>query len=127
MPRRDPLQVLARLRGLERDAARRALAEADSTRAAAAARRDAAIAALSAEAGAAPGDYAAWLPAATQALGRAEAETRRADAGAEAARKELVAARADAEAVEALLLARRVARRRARLAADQALLDDLRR
>ncbi|WP_270936447.1 hypothetical protein, partial [Falsiroseomonas oryzae] len=56
---------------------------------------------------------------------QAEAGLHRATAEAEVARDALVAARADAEAIESLIHARRIARRRARLAAEQALLDDL--
>lgn len=125
MPRRDPLAVLARLRGLERDRARRALADAAATRDAALAAAEAVQQALAAEACGTVADYAAWLPAARQARARAEDGLRRAEAGMAVARDALAEARAAAEAVETLLSARRAADRRARLAAEQALLDDL--
>ena len=86
-----------------------------------------ASAALEREADAPGADYAAWLPAAQRARQRAEEGMRRAEVGAELARRVLVAARADAEAVERLLEARRLERRAARLAAEQIALDDIRR
>jgi hypothetical protein len=52
---------------------------------------------------------------------------RRAEAGAEVARQALVSARAEAEAVERLIQARRAARRTERLAAEQVALGDIRR
>jgi hypothetical protein len=126
--RRDPLDVLARLRGMERDAAQRALADAQAARRVAEATERRVQAALQAEAEAAsPVDYAAWLPAARCARLGADAALRRAEAESEAARRALVSARAAAESVATLLASRRHAARRARLAAQQAMLDDLRR
>jgi hypothetical protein len=127
MPRRDPIKVLALVRGIARDIARRDMATAltalDSTTAAARAKAEA----LEREASSHGGDYAAWLPAAQRARQRAEEGMRRAEAGAEMARQALVSARADAEAVERLLQARRAARRTERLAAEQVALGDIRR
>lgn len=125
MPRRDPLAVLVRVRGLARDAARRDMADAEARLRGARRAADDADAALMAEAGAPGADYAAWLPAAQRSRLRAVEGVRRAEAGAEAARAALVTARAEAEAVERLLAARRHAARVARRAAEQALLDDL--
>ncbi len=126
MPRRDPLEVLAKLRGLARDTARRGLAEAQRGLAAAELADRQVAEALVREAVAAPAEYAAWLPAAALARDRAASALRQAGAAEALAREELVAARAAAEAVEAMLAARRGARRGARLAAEQRILDDLR-
>jgi flagellar export protein FliJ len=127
MPRRDPMEVLALVRALARGAARRDMATAQAVLATTTAAAQRAAVALEREAGATGADYAAWLPAAQRARQRAEEGMRRAEAGAELARRALVAARADAEAVERLLQARRAARRTALLAAEQAALDDIRR
>jgi len=127
MPRRDPMEVLALVRALARDAARRDMATAQAALAATTAAAQRAVAALEREADAPGADYAAWLPAAQRARQRAEEGMRRAEVGAELARRVLVAARADAEAVERLLEARRLERRAARLAAEQIALDDIRR
>lgn len=125
MPARDPIAVLARLRGMARDAARRDMASALAGVVAAEAAESAAAAMLRRESGAAPADFAAWLPAAHRARDQAAMARQRAEAEFTAAREALVVARAEAEAVEATLAARRAARRRARLAAEQRLLDDL--
>jgi flagellar biosynthesis chaperone FliJ len=125
MPRRDPLEVLARLRARERDQARRDLAVAEAGRVAADAAQAAVAEALRREAGAAAGDYAAWLPAAKRDETQAAQAVRRAEAEAEFARIVLVRARAEAEAVEQLRAARAAARRAARLSREQATLDDL--
>ena len=127
MPRRDPMEVLALVRALARDAARRDMATAQAALAATTAAAQRAVAALEREADAPGADYAAWLPAAQRARQRAEEGMRRAEVGAELARRVLVSARADAEAVERLLEARRLERRAARLAAEQIALDDIRR
>jgi len=127
MPRRDPMEVLALVRALARDAARRDMATAQAALAATTAAAQRAVATLEREADAPGADYAAWLPAAQRARQRAEEGMRRAEVGAELARRVLVAARADAEAVERLLEARRLERRAARLAAEQIALDDIRR
>jgi hypothetical protein len=128
MARRDPLLVLARLRALERDAARRALGRAQGALTLAEAAAVAVADALALEArGTSPSDYAAWLPAAGRARLHAAGQVRQTEAGAALARSEAVAAHAAAEAVEQLLQRKRLAQRRARLAGEQALLDDLRR
>jgi hypothetical protein len=124
--RRDLLPVLARLRGMVRDSARRDLAAAQRRLADAERAGKAAAEALGWEAaGAGPAEFAAWLPAANRDRDAAAAARSRAEAEVAASRDVLVAARGEAEAVEALLVARRIARRRARLAAEQRLLDDL--
>ena len=127
MPRRDPMEVLARVRALARDAARREMATAQAALAATTAAAQRAAVALDRESSAPGADYAAWLPAAQRARQRAEEGMRRAEVGAELARRALVSARADAEAVERLLEARRAERRTALLAAEQGVLDDIRR
>jgi len=125
MPRRDPLAVLARVRGLARDAARQQMTLAEAQLRGATTAATAAEAALDAEASAAGADYAAWLPVAQRSRQRAADGVRRAEAGAAAARAALVTARTEAEAVERLLAARRRAARLARQTAEQAMLDDL--
>ncbi len=127
MPRPDPLKVLAKLRGIERDRARRAMADAQAGLSAALAAEAAVEGALVAEAAHAPADYAAWLPAAERARNAARLGTVRAEASAELARAALVEARARAEAVETLLATRRAEARAVRLAAEQVRLDDVRR
>jgi hypothetical protein len=122
---RDPLAVLARLRARERDAARQAMAVANAALRQAEAMRDDAAAELRREAASATADFAAWLPAAFARRASASQGMTRAAAEAEVARQALVMARAAAEAVTNLLGSRRRARREARLAADQRLLDDL--
>jgi flagellar export protein FliJ len=125
MPRRDPLAVLALVRGLARDAARQQMTAAEARLGGATAAATAVEVAFAAEMQAAGADYAAWLPAAQRNRQRAAGGVRRAEAGVEAARAALVGARAEAEAVDQLLAARRRAARLARRAAEQALLDDL--
>jgi hypothetical protein len=122
---RDPLIVLARLRALQRDAARRDLADAQGRLAAAEADARNAEADLAREAGAPGVDYAAWLPAARAAREAATAGVARAEAGVTVARGALVEARAAAESVDQLLATRRAARRAARLARDQAAMEDV--
>lgn len=124
MPRRDPLLALARLRKIERDAARMDFARARGALGAAEAREAAAAAAITREAVAAPADYAAWLPAGFAARERATVARSRAEATAEAARRELAAARAAEAAVQELLAARHAAERRERLTAQQVALED---
>jgi hypothetical protein len=124
MARRDPLAVLARLRGIERDAARRVMSDAQARLAGAEAARCGVEQALITEAGAAVADYAAWLPAARRAGAAAAARVQRAEAGAEVARVALVGARIQAEAVERMLRDRRDVLRRARQAAEQVMLED---
>jgi hypothetical protein len=124
MPRRDPLFALARLRKFETDQARLAFVGTEASRAAAAERVARAEAALDAEMAALPADYAAWLPAGQAARARAGDGSRKAEAATEVARATLAAAGAEAEALEALLRARRDAIRRARRAAEQRVIDD---
>ena len=124
MPRRDPLLALARLRTFETDQARLAFAGAEASRAVAAERAARTEAALDGEMAALPADYAAWLPAAQAARAQATNGVRKAEAATEVARAALAAAGAEAEALEALLRARRDAIRRARRAAEQRAVDD---
>jgi flagellar export protein FliJ len=74
--------------------------------------------------GAAPADYGAWMPAAQQARATTATRLGRAEAAADVAREALVVARAEAEALEQLRAARRAAHRRARLAREQAALEE---
>jgi hypothetical protein len=121
----DALRLLARLRRIARDAACRDLAEAERARVAAdAAHRAAAEAPLREMMHAAPSDYGAWLPVARRACATTAAQLGRAEAAAEVARQALVAARAEAEALERLRAMRRAAQRRARLSREQAALED---
>jgi hypothetical protein len=124
MPRRDPLAVLARLRGIELDAARRAMAEAAGTLAGVEAAERRAEVSRHAEAAAAPADYAAWRPARDVARARIAEARMVAEARTEEARAALTEARAAARAVGLLREARREEARRARLARDEAALAD---
>jgi len=121
---RDPLVVLARLRALQRDAARRELADAQGALAEAEALARGSADAMAREAGAAGADYAAWLPAARAAREAANRRVARAEAGVAVARDALVEARSAAESVAGIIAARRAARRAARLAREQAAMDD---
>jgi hypothetical protein len=126
MPSRDPLAVLARLRRLETDQARRLLADRLARGGAATGRAEAAAAALVSEAAATtqPGDYGAWLTRGLAERARAEHALLLARQEEDAARQALAAARSAERAVETLAAER--ARRAAReaLRADQARLDD---
>ncbi|MFT8245879.1 hypothetical protein [Roseomonas sp. BN140053] len=122
---RDPLLVLKRLRAMEVDAARRALAEQLGTLAAAAAHTASLREALQRETQvAAPLDLAAWLPRALAeraAAARAEAQ---AAAAAEAARDALAQARAAERAAERLVEKRDAAARLRLNRRDRAALDE---
>lgn len=126
MPARDPLAVLARVRRLETDQARRHLAERLARGAAAAARLEAADRAIAAEAACAaqPADYAAWLVRGRADRARAAGLLALEREAEETARQALAAARAASRAVE--LLAEDRAREAARTEARrvQARLDD---
>ena len=124
MPR-DPLKMLARLRGIEVEAARRSLAEAQAAlarRHRAAAEAEAAVRAETPEA--APATYGAFLERGL-ALRQAEAAAlTRTEAALEAERDALAEARR-AEKVLALLRDRRAeAERRHTRRRDQARLED---
>jgi hypothetical protein len=122
---RDPLIVLARLRALQRDEARRDMAAAQEALAGAEQGARAAGEAVTREAVCGPvADYAAWLPAAHRAEQRAGETLASAEAMAEGARLALLKARADAEAVDQLRSARRAAHRRARESQEQRRLEE---
>ena len=126
MPPPDPLATLARLRRFEVAAARRHLAERLAAMAEAESRRDAAAAALAAEAATGDGAaYAAWLPRGramrdrtAAALGAEEQRLAAARVGLTAARtaKRVVGTLRDQRAAEA----RREAEGRAQAAIDEA-------
>jgi hypothetical protein len=124
-PSPDPLAALARLRRFELAAARRRLADRLAGLAAAEARRDAAAAALAAEATAGNGAaYAAWLPRGRAERDRAAGALRVAEGRMAAAQAELGAARAAAHLVE-LLQAQRAALALRQAACDaQSALDE---
>ncbi len=121
---RNPLAIVARLRDLEVQAARRALLDREADLAAAEARIASAGQALHDEAVAGdPAAYAAWLPRARADQAAAEAARLRAAAAAEEARAALAAARAAAHAIERMqqeraLLERKKAERLAELQID---------
>lgn len=122
---RDPLIVLARLRALQRDEARRGMAAAQAALAGAEQAAGAAGEAFAREATCGPVvDYAAWLPAARLGRQHAGEALTQAEAAAEAARLALLTARAEAEAVEQLRRAQRAARRRARESEEQRRLEE---
>ena len=112
MPARDPLAVLARLRRVETDQARRRLGERIARSAAAEVRVQAAQDAFAREGAVAdqPSDYGAWLV-------RGLAERARATLALDLER------RAEAEARQALTDARGAGRAVERLAADRARTD----
>jgi flagellar export protein FliJ len=128
----DPLATLRRLRQIEADQARRALAAALTASHEADRRAQAARAALQTEARAAPADaahplaasYAAWLPAGQTAVREAAAAERTAQARADATRAALAEARAAERAVETVQDARAAARHAAALKREQVELDD---
>lgn len=126
MPARDPLAVLARLRRLETDQARRHLAERLARSATAAARLDAADHAFAAEAGCAalPADYAAWLVRGRADRARAAGLLALERAAEETARQALADARAAGRAVELLTEERTRAAARKEARRVQARLDD---
>jgi len=122
---RDPLIVLARLRALQRDAARRDMAAAQASLADAEQAAQAAGEAFTREAVLGPvADYAGWLPAGRREGQRAGEALARAEAAAGTARLALLSARAEAEAVEQLRIAQRTAWRRARESQEQRRLEE---
>lgn len=123
-PSRDPLAVLARLRGAEVMEARRRVADAASALALAEAGVAEAGTALRREAGIGGPDHAAWLPRGLAARDAAERATRRAVAEAEEAAVRLGTARAAERAVEDLAALRAAEARRGALRAEGRLLDE---
>ncbi|MBL6454796.1 hypothetical protein JMJ55_05635 [Belnapia sp. T6] len=122
---RDPLAALARLRRLETDMARRALAEAEARLLAAEARASAADSALSAEAGEGmPAEYGAWLRRGLAERDRAARSLGFAEGGAAQARAVLAGHRAAERALANLRESRAEAERRAAARRAQALLDE---
>jgi hypothetical protein len=125
MPARDPLAILARLRRLETDQARRFLAERVGRSAAADEQAEAAVAAIAAEAATSqPDAFGAWLTRGLAARARAAHLAAIAEREAEAARAALADARAGELAVAQLVEARMRAAARAAARAEQAALDD---
>jgi hypothetical protein len=127
MPARDPLAVLARLRRIETDRARRLLGDRLARTAEAEARAVAASDRLGRERAAAaamPADLGAWLARGLAARDRAAAALAQAAATEATARDALAAARAAECAVETLRAARRVAAAREAARGVQAALDD---
>ncbi|MGG5818516.1 flagellar FliJ family protein [Falsiroseomonas sp. HW251] len=123
MPR-DPLAVLARLRRLEVEQARRILASQQEALSAAAARAAAADAALDAERHGAPADYAAFLPKGLAERERAAQALRRAQGSLELARMALADRRTRQRAVEMLAEGRANAARRDAARREQLGLDE---
>ena len=121
---RDPLTVLARLRRLEVEQARRMLASQREERDAAATRAAAAEEALRAEADGSSVDYAAFLPRGMAERERAAAALRRAQAALELARIALADRRAQERAVEQLAELRAATAQAEAARREQALLDD---
>ena len=122
---RDPLAVLARLRQIETEAARRRLGQAVGRAEVALLAEASARGALVAEASAPGPDYGAWLPRGLAQRDRAALARRRAEAGLAEAAAALGEARAAERAVELLAatqarLARRQAARRAQAQLDEA-------
>lgn len=125
MPR-DPLAVLARLRRIETDRARRLVAERLARESGAEAGHAAACTALVTEreaAAAHPAAHAAWLPRALAARDRTALARDLAVRDTAAARDALAEARAAERALEMLAEARAAEARRAALRAEQARLD----
>jgi hypothetical protein len=127
------LQVMARMRRLVVEEARRHLSDCLAAEAIAAkARRDAAgLLAREREAASDPSApdnaveaYAAWLPRGRAGLELAEAALRRAEAASGHARAQLGAARAAEEAVQRRLAAARDAERAEQIRRDQAAIDE---
>jgi flagellar FliJ protein len=130
--RNATLAVLARLRRLAADQARRGLAAALEHERAAGEAQAAAVAALRREAQAAPRDaadplsgrFALWLPSGQAALRDTASRHALAASQVDQARQALAAARAAIRAVEHVSDARAAAARAARQRAAQAALDD---
>jgi hypothetical protein len=129
----DALPILARLRRLAADQARRALAAALAEERSAAALESAALAALRREAQFAPADathplagcFSAWLPAGQSAVHGASAIKNAAVARVGDARGLLGQARAAERAVAHVREARAVQARANQVRAEQVRLDDL--
>jgi len=121
--RRDPLAVLARLRGAEVMTARRRMAEEAALRAAAEEGAEAAARALEEEARHG-GDYAAWLPRGLALRDAAAGEAQRAGERAAEAGLALAGARAAERAVEMLAERRAADSRRRALRDEQRALDE---
>jgi hypothetical protein len=128
----DALATLRRLRQIEADQARRALAAALAASLEADRRAQAARTALETEARAAPADaahplagsYAVWLPVGQTEVREAGAADRTAQTRADATRAALAEARAAERAVEIVQAARAAARHAAVLKREQVELDD---
>ncbi len=129
----DKLAILARLRHLEAELAKRDLAHAlRAERAAEAALNDARRAPLT-EAAAIPADaahplvvgFARWLPAASAAIAHRTEDTRRAAAARQSAGHEAATRKAALEAVETLQAERAQASRKHALRREQLGLDEL--
>lgn len=123
MPR-DPLTVLARLRRLEVEQARRMLASQQEALTAAHARAAAAETALASEQGSDPADYAAFLPKGLAEREKAAQAVRRAQASLEVARVALAERRTRERAVELLQAQRDAAARQDAARREQAVLDE---
>lgn len=121
--KRDPLAVLARLRGAKVMAARRRIAEEALLHQAAAERARAAASAL-VEEGRHGEHYATWLPRGMALRDAAAAETERAALRVSDAGAALAAARAAERAVESLAEMRAEGARRALTRAEQRALDE---
>jgi hypothetical protein len=122
---RDPLLVLARLRRVEADRAKRHLAERLLAQANAERGVDAAREALVAEAAEGePAAFGAWLPRALAERERAAGHLRLAEQAAAAAREALGTARAAERATELLQEKRAAEERRAAQRRDAAVLDE---
>jgi hypothetical protein len=122
---RDKLAVLARLRRLQVEEARRAMATSRDAASAAALRLHEAEAAIQAEAEGEPGDYARFLPAGLAARARATTLLHRAEAVQDAMRVALADARAGERAVEQAAQLRATQARQDARAREQAVLDDV--
>ncbi len=125
MPAADPLAVLARLRRLETQQARRILAERLARCAAADARAEAAAAAIAREAAVGQSDaFGAWVVRGLAERSRTAHLAEGAAREVQAARAVLGAARAAERVVERLAEERRRVAGRAAARAEQVALDD---
>ncbi|WP_149540002.1 hypothetical protein [Siccirubricoccus phaeus] len=124
MPR-DPLAVLARLRKLDTETARRRLGEAYGRLGAAETRAEAATAALTTQAGhGMPADYGTWLTRGLAERDRAQRAVGVAERVATAAAAALGEARAAERGLEKLREARAAAKAKRAVRKAQALLDE---
>jgi hypothetical protein len=122
--RTDPLRVLARLRWIEEQDARRRLAHRAAQLQEAVAHHAGIAAALDREAASgAPADYGAWLPRARAALERAALQYEAAGTALDAARADLAARRAAAKAVARVQEGRGALEAKRQARAQQAALD----